>query len=68
MGRPRRQSPPLETMRIPRDLARSIKKSAIDHGMSYGERLTQIVELGLERLVELELLTERSTPKGAHHA
>ena len=68
MGRSRRQAPPLETMRIPRDLARSIKKSAIDHGMSYGERLTQIVELGLERLVELELLTERSTPKGAHHA
>lgn len=65
MGRPRRQSPPLETMRIPRDLARSIKKSAIDHGMSYGERLTQIVEIGLAHQREPE---NCDTPEGAHHA
>lgn len=65
MGRPRRQSPPLETMRIPRDLARVVKKSAIDHGMSYGDRLTQIVELGLAHQREPE---NRNTEKGAHHA
>ena len=65
MGRSRRQAPPLETMRIPRDLARSIKKSAIDHGMSYGERLTQIVEIGLAHQREPE---ERAPTKGAHHA
>ena len=64
MGRPRKQSPPLETMRIPRDLARIVKKSAIDHGMSYGDRLTQIVEIGLAHQRE----PESSSPKGANHA
>ena len=65
MGRSRRQAPPLETMRIPRDLAKVIKKSAIDHGVSYGDRLTQIVELGLAHQRDPEDL---DTPKGAPNA